>query len=476
MKYVNHFSAPGIYALNPQAFGMLMVGPEPRPPLVHTMRGSVAMLHINAALTYDKTPDTINYDELRSAVQCALDDESTTALALVFATPGGDVSGGFDLAADIRRMGAASGKPIIGYTNADCCSMGYALASACSRIIASPTATLGSIGVVAQLLDASKADAAMGLQYAIIGSGARKADRNPHVPMTDEAVAGVQAAVDVMASVFFNLVAEHRGGSPQDYENLQAACFIGAEAKKNNLCDEIMTLGEFHSYLGGMMQSAGSTLQPSAQVNTMSDTDDKKAKRAALAQAAADANAALAAMDKDEEDSAKAEGDDESAKAESDKDEDKATAKAPFQKASDEDKKEDKAVAAKSSFSVDALVATIAGLTATVDGFVKEKAEATRSAILATRPDLSKEAVAAFAAIPTDKLAAVLKAIPKAGISNPKVTHLAEMPFGAAVESMEASLMDVKMGLAKPIHVASMVSGIEQTLGSVKFVKKDAKV
>ena len=75
----------------------------------------------------------------------------------------------------------------------DAFSAAYLLASAAERVYAGRTSGLGSIGVIVSHLDVSASDEKLGYKYTIIHAGARKADFNPHEPLSEEARAVIEA-------------------------------------------------------------------------------------------------------------------------------------------------------------------------------------------------------------------------------------------------------------------------------------------
>jgi signal peptide peptidase SppA len=464
------FNTPGLYAVHASAVGITLT---PATNAGAIKQDGIAVLKIDRPLTYSWDACTINYVDMRKTIESAFLDEEVKAIVLHMATPGGDVSGGFDLAADIRAMRLKYNKPLIAYTDDNCCSMGYAIASACDRIVASPSANLGSIGVIAQLVDCTKADAMQGIKFEVIGSGDRKADRNPHMGFSEGSIKAVEASVDAMADVFFHLVARHRGRTPEYWRSLQAGCYIGQHAKDVGLCDEILTYGEFLSNVGGMLSTAANSLTATAKdnCNTMSDTEDKKEARAKAAKALAEAQAAMAAFDDEDKASAKDEEDEKASAKTEDKDEDKEKASdAPFEKKA--------SASSASSVTESAVIA----LSKQVEGLLREKAQKERNELLAAYPHVSDVVKASLDGIATSKLKAVLDAMPK-GVEvegNTYVPHLAaRVAVGSATPGspeagVEASIMDIKFGLAKATHTVEVdPTGIVQTFGVTKYLRDD---
>lgn len=242
------FAPSGSLALDPQAFGLEFAVPvQPAEPFER--RGDLAVVKVSGPLSYAPGIFT-SYAQVLSRVEAALASDAQ-AVVLHLDTPGGDVAGAFDTANALRAgngagtWSAAGKKRLIAFTDSQACSAGYALACGCERIVASPTATLGSIGVIAATPEASQAEKMAGATWTLVTSGARKADGNVHAPLSDEGRDAIQLNVDDQAEVFFELVRKARG---IDAQALDGASFVGARAKAKGLADAVMSLDELISW------------------------------------------------------------------------------------------------------------------------------------------------------------------------------------------------------------------------------------
>jgi signal peptide peptidase SppA len=124
-------------------------------------------------------------------------------------SPGGSVEGITELANEIQA--ARGGKPIVAVANHTMASAAYWIASAADEIVASPSAMLGSIGIIAMHLDVSAQDEMVGEKYTFITAGDGKADGNEHEPLTDETRADIQSDIDDFYDLFTGDVAQARG-------------------------------------------------------------------------------------------------------------------------------------------------------------------------------------------------------------------------------------------------------------------------
>ena len=196
--------------------------------------------------------------ELAKDFQTALGNSKVKAILLDIDSPGGQVAGVAEFAKQIRA--ARKIKPILAYTGGSAASGAYWIASAASRIYASETAILGSIGVVSTYIDRSKADEAAGIRRIEVVSSQSPDKRL--VPTDDRGLAAEQAMVDDLAQVFINSIAENRGVTPErvisDFGG--GGVLVGQKAVAAGLADG---LGDFESVLASLAK--GKTPDPQKQ-------------------------------------------------------------------------------------------------------------------------------------------------------------------------------------------------------------------
>lgn len=144
----------------------------------------------------------------------------------------------------MRGMKEATGKPVVAYANESAFSAGYALATVADAIVLPDTGQVGSIGVIAALMDMTKALDAQGVRVAVVASGTQKTDTHPAVPITDAAIGRLRDDVNALASIFFDEVAAARGKDAEEIKALQAGTFLGARAVKVGLADAVGNLSD----------------------------------------------------------------------------------------------------------------------------------------------------------------------------------------------------------------------------------------
>lgn len=407
---LQRFAPLGLLAMDPKAFGLeFLVGRAPSVCMV--AGGQAAVVEIDGPITYASWLFD-SYGAIKARAAEAFKSDAPCVI-LKIGSPGGDVFGAFDTARELRVMAKAAGKRLLAFTDSQACSSAYALASAAESISASDSAVVGSIGVISSAVEMSRADKAMGLNFTIVASGSRKTDGNPHVPASDDMREATQRQVDALASVFFKLVADHRGDSIERLAALQAGTFIGSAALEANLIDRVESWDALLSRVEAgltVSKNSAATSAANSQSNTMpADNDNKDDARKALAAAAADedpkkaarAKRALAAYDDDSDKSAVDDKDPP-------KDEDKKDAKAVAPSAAAA------AVAPSSLGATSDLAAALSAAQRQIQALTARNDANDRAALFAARPDIPAGTQTALAKVSTADLPIVLAGIPKA--------------------------------------------------------------
>jgi signal peptide peptidase SppA len=432
-------------ALEPRAFGMFLLMPyEP----VTIDRGGVTVLSVRGPLQQFHDPFCDSYESIARRVEGAIAN-APRAIVLSIASPGGLVSGVFEAADRIRTMCAAAGVPLYAYVDGAACSAAYALACAASRIVAPTTGSVGSIGVIAECVDASAQLAQMGVRVDLLTSGSHKADGNPHVKSEHAAAARIQAKVDDLAELFFAYVSQRRPINVDDVRALDAGVFLGAKARELGLIDDVQTLEELLAVInastatneGTDMKASKAYEDAIAALRKAAESDDEKE--------AARAKRMLAAELAEDED--EPEKDDEEAKAE---DEDEP------EKDDEEAKASAKAAAASVSAST---TGEIAGRLSTLERRLERQE---RAEIFATRPDLAPGLVKLLSTKPVAEVRAIVSAIkppPKPKLGDHAA---AEQVAGTRGDQLGAELADQQ----RPEAVSAMdrAMGLSATKIGVK--------
>lgn len=235
----------GAVAWAPKSWGddvdLVLVDAARREPFV--VCGSYAVVDVCGPLFLGDHWCCDTYGAIKERLSAAAASASSEVL-LRIASPGGDFQGCLDTAREIRAMMRAAGKRLCAFSEAQCSSAAYALATAADELVITESAVAGSIGVWLPVVDETERAKSMGIRVEIVASGDAKTDRNPMVAITSEALARTRAQVDDMARLFFELVAEHRGMSVASVQALDGAELMGVRAVAVGLADRISTLDQ----------------------------------------------------------------------------------------------------------------------------------------------------------------------------------------------------------------------------------------
>lgn len=216
----------------------------------------------------DAASGLTSYTEIAAMLDSALADPQVAGILLDIDSPGGEASGSFELARRVREASAV--KPVWAVANDSAYSAAYAIGSAANRLIVSETGGVGSIGVIALHIDQSVKDANDGYRYTAVTAGTHKNDFSPHLPLTDEAKAELQAEVDRLYGLFVEHVAAMRTLGSDDVRATEAGLYFGANAIAAGLADAV---GTFESALTdfSLFLSSRSRKSPQARAGTRTE-------------------------------------------------------------------------------------------------------------------------------------------------------------------------------------------------------------
>lgn len=179
------------------------------------------------------------YNFIRSQLNAALEDDDVKGIVFDVNSGGGQVAGCFELANDIYNSRAI--KPSIAVVDAFSFSAAYALASSATKVLVTPSGSVGSIGAVMMHMDWSQYMKDEGIKVTFIYSGDHKKDGNPYETLPESVRADMQAQVDIARKEFVDLVSRNRSLDSQVVHNTQARCYLASEALQLGLIDGITT-------------------------------------------------------------------------------------------------------------------------------------------------------------------------------------------------------------------------------------------
>ena len=197
----------------------------------------------------------VSYEGLDALLREAEADPDIRAVVLDIDSPGGEATGMFTVAEQVRRLSAQ--KPVTAFINDMAASAAYGIASAAHEIVVSPTSIVGSIGVVLTHMDRSAEMAKKGVKATLIYAGAHKVDGHPFGPLSESVQADLQAEVMTFYDQFVGLVARGRTGLTEAaIRGTEARTFIGQDTIARGLADRIASLDDVLHSLFNQAQAA----------------------------------------------------------------------------------------------------------------------------------------------------------------------------------------------------------------------------
>ncbi|WP_372830523.1 S49 family peptidase [Pontibacterium sp.] len=223
------------------------------------VRDGVGVLHISGIISryaslFEDACGGASVETLAKEYNAALENPAIHTLVAVFDTPGGDPSGVYEFAAMIRSN--QSGKRQVAYVGDLCASAGYWLAVAFDEVVISPTASLGSIGVVATLEKRATEEGVTRYEYVSSQSPKKRLD-----PTSEEGRTQLLADLDQLADLFIDQVAEYRAVARETVlESFgQGATLMGEKAVSAGMADRLGSFEALIAELSGVDGMAGGT-------------------------------------------------------------------------------------------------------------------------------------------------------------------------------------------------------------------------
>lgn len=224
------------------------------------VNGAVAILPLRGVIAHrmggmTEMSGAMSTERFSQMFRQVLADPAVSAIVIDTDSPGGSIAGVPELAAEI--MAARGRKPIIAHANALMASAAFWICAAADEIVATPSAMVGSIGVLTAHEDTSKADEAEGITRTLITAGKFKGEG--FGPLTDEAKAAIQARVDEAYAQMTKDIAKGRGVTAAAVRSGfgEGRVVSATEAKKLGMVDRIATMDETIGRLVGRKAPAG---------------------------------------------------------------------------------------------------------------------------------------------------------------------------------------------------------------------------
>lgn len=215
------------------------LSPQATPELV-TIIGKVAIVDV-AGVILNKPSEIEEYlfgafslRKFKSAIASLRNNEAIETIILNIDSPGGEVTGVMEAGELLAEV--AEEKNLVAFSDGMICSAAYWLASQADQILASPSSTVGSIGVYTFHIDQSQALQNEGIKLEVFKAGRNKAMGLGGTALTDEQRAILQADVDKIYTQFTEAVLSKRD---LDSETMQGLAYDGEQSMELGLIDDL---------------------------------------------------------------------------------------------------------------------------------------------------------------------------------------------------------------------------------------------
>jgi len=177
----------------------------------------------------EKMTGAVDVSDIAETIDEYSMNPQVTRIAFQVSSPGGTVTGVEELANKVRNIA----KPTMSYTDTEMASAAYWVAAAADKVVASPSSTVGSIGVYMVVADYSEAAKAEGIKMIVIKAGQHKAIGVPGAEVTDAHQAHLQEGVDEIHADFKAAVLKTR--KMVKAEDMEGQVFSGKQAAQRGL-------------------------------------------------------------------------------------------------------------------------------------------------------------------------------------------------------------------------------------------------
>jgi signal peptide peptidase SppA len=179
-------------------------------------------------------------DQVSAAISEAVEREDVDALLLDIDSPGGTVNGTPELGQTVAD--AAKRKTVYAFSAGQMSSAAYWIASQADAIYATPSARVGSIGVILPFVDSTEKLRNQGIKVEVFAAGKFKAMGTPGVSLTEEQRELIQSDIEEIAADFKAAVLV-RGRRIPD-EAMEGQTFSARKAQRFNLAGTVKSRDE----------------------------------------------------------------------------------------------------------------------------------------------------------------------------------------------------------------------------------------
>ena len=249
--------------------------PEPTRNALLAVVDGIGIIDLHGPLM--RQPDLISsllfgatdMDLVTAAIAEAVARDDVKSVLLDINSPGGTVNGTPELAQAVAD--AAKLKTTYAFSAGQMCSAAYWIASQCDAIYATPSARVGSIGVMLPFIDSTEKFRSEGLKVEVFAAGKFKGMATPGVPLSEEQRALIQSDIEEIAAEFKTAVLA-RGRKIPD-SAMEGQSFSARNAQRLNLAGMVKSRDEVLARLRSM--HTGRVDTPSRTSTPMKTTEEQ---------------------------------------------------------------------------------------------------------------------------------------------------------------------------------------------------------
>lgn len=210
------------------------------------MGDAVAVIYLDGTIaTTGSSLDGITSPEyMMDQLDQAAADDSVKAVVLRVDSPGGTVAASEEMAMTVADF-VEYDKPVVVSVGDIGASGAYMVASQCDHIVALPTSSIGSIGVIMQIPNLQGLMDKVGVEWLVLTRGELKDAGSPFRSATASDIAYFNEDMDLAYDRFIEIVAEGRGMDEDEVRELASGrTWMGTKAIDLGLIDELGTMDD----------------------------------------------------------------------------------------------------------------------------------------------------------------------------------------------------------------------------------------
>ena len=206
---------------------------SPRSPQLPWNAPRIAILEISGAIGAQ-----VRGPEMVRAIKALTEDRRVRAVVVEIDSPGGSAPVSDAIHRALRKL--ATRKPVIAYVMTAGLSGGYLIACAASKIVALPTALVGSIGVILMLPVVQELMEKVGVRMVMTHEGHLKGMFQPWREPSEDELKKVESLTDQYYGWFVDSVARARNLDRDTVKSYATGeVFTAVDAKEKGLVDEL---------------------------------------------------------------------------------------------------------------------------------------------------------------------------------------------------------------------------------------------